>query len=121
MLGALAQETRLGVVRLLVRAGPAGLPAGVIAQRLGAAPATLSFHLKELERARLVRARRQSRQIYYAADFQGMRALLAFLMEDCCQGDPQLCGAIVGSKRNGNANGGESEETTRARQRRQSR
>jgi DNA-binding transcriptional ArsR family regulator len=90
-LGALAQDTRLTVFRLLVKAGPPGLPAGEIAGRIGVPPATLSFHLKELVRAGLVSARRESRQIFYAADFAGMRGLLGFLSEDCCQGRPEIC------------------------------
>ncbi len=94
-LGALAQETRLTVFRLLVRAGPLGLPAGLIAERLGVPPATLSFHLKELARAGLVTARRESRQIYYAPDFAGMRELLGFLTQDCCQGRPEVCAPLT--------------------------
>lgn len=123
-LGALAQETRLAVFRLLVKAGPTGLSAGVIAERIGVAPATLSFHLKELERAGLLIGRRESRQIYYAPDFEGMRGLLAFLMEDCCQGNPQVCAPVVnlrGIKTRSKATGGNHEEAARTRQRRQSR
>jgi ArsR family transcriptional regulator, arsenate/arsenite/antimonite-responsive transcriptional repressor len=85
-LAALAQETRLRIFRLLVKVGPAGLAAGAIGEQISVAPATLSFHLKELERAGLLTSRRESRQIYYAADFEGMGNLLAFLTEDCCQG-----------------------------------
>ena len=92
-LSALAQETRLEVFRLLMRAGPGGLAAGSVAERIGVQPATLSFHLKELERAGLLTARRESRQIFYAPDFRGMRALLAFLSEDCCGGHPDICAA----------------------------
>ncbi len=99
-LGALAQETRLAVFRLLVHAGPNGLPAGEIAQRVAVPPATLSFHLKELARAGLIAARRESRQIFYAADFAGMRDLLAFLTEDCCGGHPEVC-AVPGIERAG--------------------
>jgi DNA-binding transcriptional ArsR family regulator len=91
-LAALAHETRLEVFRLLVRQGPSGMPAGDIAQRLAVPPPTLSFHLKELERAGLIQATRQHRQIRYATDFAGTRALLDFLMRDCCQGHPDLCG-----------------------------
>lgn len=91
-LGALAQETRLRIYRLLVRAGPLGEPAGGIAAALELAPATLSFHLKELERAGLIRARRAGRQIFYAPDFAAMSGLLDFLMEDCCQGRAEVCG-----------------------------
>ena len=87
-LAALAQETRLAVFRLLVRAGPKGLPAGDIATRLNCPPATLSFHLRELSHAGLLRATRQSRSIIYAADFELMRALLGFLTENCCALDP---------------------------------
>ena len=90
-LSALAQEHRLRAFRHLVQAGPDGLPAGEIAHRVAVPPATLSFHLKELARAGLVTARRESRQIFYAADFAGMRGLLAFLTEDCCGGHPEVC------------------------------
>jgi DNA-binding transcriptional ArsR family regulator len=98
-LAALAQETRLEVFRLLVRAGPAGLPAGAVAGRVGVQPATLSFHLRELERAGLLTARRESRQIFYAPDFRGMRALLAFLTQDCCGGHPEICAVLEVSGR----------------------
>ena len=93
-LAALAHETRLAVFRLLVRQGPSGMPAGEIAQRLGVAPATLSFHLKELERAGLIGATRRHRQILYATDYAGTRELLDFLMRDCCQGHPEICGPM---------------------------
>ena len=93
-LAALAQETRLRVFRLLVREGPRGLPAGEIAGRLGVAPATLSFHLAQLERAGLLSARRMSRRIFYAVDLEGTRRLLAYLTEDCCRGRPELCGGL---------------------------
>jgi ArsR family transcriptional regulator len=89
-LAALAQETRLRIFRLLVKVGSAGLAAGAIGEQISVAPATLSFHLKELERAGLLTSRRESRQIYYAADFDGMGNLLAFLTEDCCQGHPAI-------------------------------
>ncbi len=95
-LGALAQETRLSVFRLLVRQGPGGLPAGEIAGRLKAHPATLSHHLALLERAGLVRAKRVQRNIFYAADFRGMRRLLGYLTEDCCRGLPEFTGAVAG-------------------------
>ena len=85
-LAALAQDSRLSVFRLLVEQGPAGLPAGVIAERLDLPPATLSFHLKELAHARMVNARQEGRFIYYSANFATMNALLGFLTENCCQG-----------------------------------
>ena len=93
-LSALAHATRLAVFRVLVQQGPDGMPAGEIALRLSVPPPTLSFHLKELERAGLIRATRQQRQIIYAADFAGMRALIDFIMRDCCQGHPELCGGM---------------------------
>jgi DNA-binding transcriptional ArsR family regulator len=90
-LGALAQETRLAIFRLLVQAGPEGLPAGAIAERLGVAPPTLSFHLSQLSNAGLVTSVRQSRSIVYAPDFDAMRGLVGFLTENCCGGDPSRC------------------------------
>lgn len=94
-LGALAQETRLSVFRLLVQAGPDGLMAGEIAERLGVPASTMSHHLATLERAGLATARRASRAIFYAADYDAIRGLLAFLMEDCCQGRAEICGVAV--------------------------
>ena len=86
-LGALAQETRLDLFRLLVTVGPEGLPAGVIAERLGVLPASLSFHLQQLVRAGLITQRRLSRQIIYSADYSAMNDLLAYLTENCCGRD----------------------------------
>ncbi len=94
-LGALAHETRLAVFRLLVGHGQNGLAAGDIARRLEVAPSTLSHHLGLLERAGLVRAWRVQRHILYAVDFEGTRALLSFLTEDCCGGRPELCGGMI--------------------------
>jgi len=84
-LAAIAQETRLAVFRALVVAGPDGLSAGRIADALAVAPATLSFHLKELDRAGLVTARQDGRYVIYAANFEQMNALLGFLTENCCR------------------------------------
>ena len=84
-LGAMAQETRLAIIRLLVRQGPDGMPAGDIAEDVGIPPATLSFHLAQLGHAGLVRSRREGRRIIYSADYDGLSALMAFLMEKCCQ------------------------------------
>jgi ArsR family transcriptional regulator len=91
-LGALAQESRLDVFRLLVQAGPDGIPAGQIAERLNLPPATLSFHLNQLKHAGLVTFRRESRSLIYAAEFAAMNDLLAYLTENCCQGDAASCG-----------------------------
>ena len=92
-LSALAQEHRLRIFRLLVRVGPDGLTAGEIAQQLGLAASALSFHLSQLERSGLLRSWRVQRHIYYAIQVSGIRELLTFLTEDCCQGQPELCGA----------------------------
>src|SRR6266404_6236260 len=83
-LGALAQETRLALFRLLVTCGPAGLPAGAIAERLGVQPSLLSFHLAQLVHAGLITQRRLSRQLIYSAEYSAMNALLAYLTENCC-------------------------------------
>jgi ArsR family transcriptional regulator len=91
-LAALAQEHRLRIFRLLVGRGPSGMPAGDIADKIGIGPTNMSFHLKELERAGLLRATRQGRYIRYAVDVEGMRKLLTYLTEECCQGRPELCG-----------------------------
>ena len=83
-LGALAQERRLELFRLLVTAGPAGLPAGVIAEKLAVLPSSLSFHLQQLVHAGLITQRRLSRQLIYSAEYGAMNALLAYLTENCC-------------------------------------
>ena len=88
-LGALAQASRLAIFRLLVRAGPAGMPAGSIGEKLELPAATLSFHLAGLTRAGLARSRQEGRFVIYSADFEGMGRLLAYLTEDCCGG--QAC------------------------------
>ena len=90
-LTALAQESRLRIFRLLVPAGEDGLAAGEIAERLEIPPATLTFHLKELNHAGLVESRREGRSIFYSLRVEGMRELLTFLADDCCQGHPELC------------------------------
>ena len=91
---ALAQETRLSVFRLLIVAGSDGMPAGAIAKELSAAPSTLSHHLALLERAGLLRSWRVQRQIFYAADYSGVGQVIEFLLEDCCNGRPEVCGAL---------------------------
>jgi ArsR family transcriptional regulator len=94
-LAALGQETRLDVFRLLVQAGDQGVAAGEIASRLGAVQNTMSAHLKVLGHAGLVRAERDGRNVRYSADMTGFRDLLAFLMEDCCNGRPELCRPVI--------------------------
>jgi ArsR family transcriptional regulator len=94
-LAALAQETRLSVFRLLIEAGPAGMAAGEIGQRLDVPPATLSFHLKELSHTGLVTSRQQGRFVYYAANFESMAALMSFLTRNCCKGMPEECLTVV--------------------------
>ncbi len=85
-LAALAQETRLKIFRLLIEAGEAGLNAGAIADALELAPATLSFHVAQLARAGLVQARQESRFIFYSVNYDAMDDLIAYLVQDCCQG-----------------------------------
>ena len=93
-LSALAQENRLEVFRLLVQAGASGLPAGVIAEKLGIAAPTLSFHLAQLKHAGLVHQRRDGRSLIYATNYDGMNALMGFLTENCCAGQA-ACGVPV--------------------------
>src|SRR4029077_9037507 len=83
-LGALAQETRLELFRLLVARGPEGLSAGIIAEKLGVMPSSLSFHLQQLVHAGLITQRRLSRQLIYSADYGAMSDLMAYLTENCC-------------------------------------
>ena len=91
-LAALAHPQRLAIFRLLVREGPSGLPAGDIAEAVGAMPTAASFHLKELDRAGLLTSTRIGRYVRYAVHFDGMRKLLTYLTEDCCRGRPEFCG-----------------------------
>ena len=93
--GALAQETRLDIFRRLIRAVPDPMPAGELAKDLDVPPSTLSTHLAILSRAGLVKAERQGRTILYAADTEGARALLTFLVKDCCRGQPEICKPLL--------------------------
>ena len=86
-LAALAQDTRLAIYRLLVQSGKEGLSVGIIADKLDLPGATLSFHLKELANAALIEARQDGRFIYYSANYPQMNGLLAYLTENCCQGE----------------------------------
>lgn len=95
--GALSQETRLRILRALVTAGPDGVAAGAIAEGMEVSASNASFHLKELERAGLVTARRDARSIIYCASFDSLSGLLRFLMEDCCSGHPEICAPALAS------------------------
>ncbi len=88
---ALAQETRLQIVRILVVAGPDGMAAGALAEKVEVSPSNISFHLKELEHSGLIAAQRQSRSIIYTANYEALGGLVRFLMEDCCSGHPEIC------------------------------
>ena|SRR5690606_32310899 len=93
---ALSQETRLRIVRLLVAAGPQGMPAGAIGEAMdGASSSRMSFHLSHLEQAGLVQSRREGRLIIYSATYPALSGLLEFLMRDCCQGHPEVCRPVV--------------------------
>lgn len=93
---ALSQETRLRIVRLLVKAGPEGMAAGVIGEALGGATTSrLSFHLTHLEHAGLIRSRREGRFIIYTAVFPTLAGLVEFLMRDCCDGHPEICAPVA--------------------------
>src|SRR5215471_2248305 len=113
-MGALAQETRLKLFRLLVQRGPDGLAAGVIAERLDVPPSSLTFHLQQLLHAGLVTQRRVGRQIFYAAEYGAMNALLAYLTESCCGRDDACAPASC----NPAAEGVADEAPARSRQRR---
>src|SRR5258707_13035883 len=90
-LAALAQDSRLDIFRLLVQAGPEGMPAGTVATALDLAPNTLTFPFDRLRAAGLVTVRREGRSMIYAARFEGMNALLGYLTENCCRGAPEMC------------------------------
>ena len=96
-LGALSQETRLDAFRLLVGRGSDGMAAGDIARKLNVPHNTMSAHLAILANAGLIVSRRQGRSIIYAIDLEGVPALMSFLMEDCCQGRPEVCGPLIAS------------------------
>ncbi|MEO1016533.1 MAG: helix-turn-helix domain-containing protein [Pseudomonadota bacterium] len=94
-LTALAHDTRFAMFRFLMVQGPSGASAGTLSEHLNVAPSTLSFHLRELERGNLLRSWRVGRQLFYAAEFETMRRLLAVMVEDCCHGRPEICGDLV--------------------------
>ena len=93
-LAALAQGSRLSIFRLLVRAGKQGVAAGALGEELGIPPATLSFHLKTLAQAGLIKPRTEGRYVIYSADFAEMDKLIAYLTEHCCAGDAAQCAPI---------------------------
>ena len=110
---ALAHESRLAALRLLIRVGNEGLPSGEIAARLEVPPTGMSFHLASLERAGLLKAKKAGRKVFYAVDFESLRALIAFLTEDCCQGRPELCGKFLQGLSNRDADGGRASQDTK--------
>ena len=93
-LEALAQESRLGIFRLLVEAGPDGLPAGQIGERMALPGATLSFHLSQLRHSGLIACRRDGRSLIYSADFNAMNILVGFLTDNCCGGNAAQCAPV---------------------------
>jgi ArsR family transcriptional regulator len=97
-LAALAQDNRLDVHRLLVQAGPEGMPAGSVASALKLAPNTLTFHFDRLRQAGLVTVRREGRSMIYAARYETMNALISYLTENCCGGAPEQCAPAVACK-----------------------
>ncbi len=113
-LAALAQDNRLDVFRLLVQAGPDGMPAGAVAASLGLAPNTLTFHFDRLRQAGLVSVRRDGRSMIYAAQYETMNALIAFLTENCCAGAPETCAPALACTP---ASGGKAERINRANRR----
>jgi ArsR family transcriptional regulator, arsenate/arsenite/antimonite-responsive transcriptional repressor len=100
-LGALAQENRLEIFRLLVQAGPEGMAAGQVADKLSLAPNTLSFHFDRLRFAGLVTVRRDGRSMIYAARYEAMNDLVSFLTENCCQGAAEKCASVTVCKPRG--------------------
>lgn len=96
-LGALGQECRLQVFRLLVQHGSTGMAAGDIANELGVAPSTLSAHLTVMSRAGLIASRKEGRSVIYAIDLEGTRELLAYLVEDCCRAERKVCRPLIAS------------------------
>ena len=94
-LAALAQNNRLDVYRLLVQAGPEGMPAGSVARTLKLAPNTLTFHFDRLRQAGLVTVRREGRSMIYAARYDTMNGLISYLTENCCRGEPEQCAPTV--------------------------
>ena len=96
-LSALGQESRLRVFRLLINRGPQGMPAGDIAEQLKIPANTMSSHLAVLSRAGLVASRKEGRSVIYRVDVNGTRKLLAFLVQDCCQGTPKICQPLIAS------------------------
>lgn len=116
-LGALAQETRFDVFRLLVRTGSAGVAAGQIAELLELPSATLSFHLSQLRHAGLISCRRESRSLIYAAEYDAMNGLLAYLTENCCAGAAAACQVAVCNPETSTASQGDPRHEAPARAR----
>lgn len=100
-LAALANETRLALVRMLIGCGPMGVAAGEIARNLTISASRLSFHLAQLEQAGLITSRRESRNVYYAVNATGIGQLLNYLMNDCCRAHPEVCACCTPGLRDG--------------------
>lgn len=97
-LSAMANGTRLDLLRSLIAAGETGLSAGEIARGLDVSASRLSFHLSALEQAHLITARRDGRNIIYAADYAGLGHVIGYLMHDCCKGHPEVCASVSGER-----------------------
>jgi len=102
-LSALAHEHRLAIYRLLVERGPEGLPAGIIGERIGLVPSSLTFHLQNLQRAGLITQQRASRQLIYSADFDIMNGLVGYLTENCCKASGESCSTACAPPRSSKA------------------
>lgn len=101
---AMSQEHRLRIVRLLVEAGPQGMAAGALGEKLGAGSSKMSFHLSHLEQAGLVRSHRDGRLIIYAVEVATLSGLIAFLLKDCCGGRPEICAPAFAEAESGSQN-----------------
>lgn len=91
----MAHQHRMRVFKLLMKNGPSGLPAGEIGDRIGISRSSVSFHLTQMDRAGLLKSWRVHRNVFYAVELDGMRKLIAYLTEDCCEGHPEVCGSFA--------------------------
>lgn len=91
----MAHEHRMRIFKMLMKRGPSGMPAGMIAEYLGISRSNVSFHLTQMDRAGLLTSRREFRNVFYAVSIDGVRQLMTYLTEDCCDSRPELCGLLV--------------------------